>query len=268
MTLGPGQQRLLMGAGAIVVAVAFGVGLYFLKGSVNRPPVVEKVEAQPAQVKRGESATLTVTAYDPDADALTFTYKADTGKVTADAKDGRRASYRPAERGPIADPVTVTVTDARGLISTASVSLTIEGDPAPEATAAPTEEPTAAPESDVEVPPPTPARTAPPTRPPTAPPTPPPATPMPPPNRAPILQEGSDIPNLGKDPIVLVASGSEPDNEPITFNWDFGACLASKNVSQFEAEVRLIGECTYGVATLTWTDPHGASATCQWTIHR
>jgi hypothetical protein len=87
-------------------------------------------------------------------------------------------------------------------------------------------------------------------------------------NHAPILQEGTTIHGLGADPIRLIASGSEPDGEPVTFAWDFGDCLRGQNPTQFEAEVSLVRECDYAVATLTWTDPEGASARAQWTINR
>jgi hypothetical protein len=243
--------------------------LVFVAGSVNRPPAIVKVEVQPEMLKRADTATLKVNAHDPDGDALKFEWKAGTGKVTPDAANPHQARYQPAERSGIADNITVTATDARGLASSSSVAVTIE---APPPSPTPTPEPEVAdlPPAPITPPPATPVQTGPMRRtPPTAVPTlPPTASPPPPPNRPPVLAEGNTITELGKNPIVLVASGSEPDNEPVTFNWDFGPCLESKNVSQFEAEVKLIGQCSYAVAILTWTDPHGETASCQWTIHR
>jgi len=252
----------------LAAAVALAVVLFFVGGSVNRPPAIEKVEVQSGTLKRTDTMTIKVNASDPDGDGLRFEWKAGTGKVTPDAAHPNQAQYKPAERSGIADSITVTATDARGLASTTSIAVTLEAPP-PLATPEPeaTETPFAPAPAPPMMPPPLPMRTRPaaPTAVPTQPPTPP---PPPPPNRPPILAEGNTITELGRNPIVLVASGSEPDNEPVTFNWDFGPCLESKNVSQFEAEVKLIGQCSYAVAILTWTDPHGETANCQWTIHR
>jgi hypothetical protein len=266
---GQDTDRLLAGGIAMVVAVGLGVVLWLVGRGVNRPPVIARVEAQPAVVARGATATLRVTAEDPDADPLDYQYQADFGKVVASPGQPQVAQYSPAAESPIAVRVNVTVTDARGLASTASTLVTIEGGPSPAPTDEPTPEPTEA--GPVPVITPLPTRTPKPTR--TPPPT---AAPVIAAataatarvNRPPVLQEGSTISELGANPIVLVATGHEPDGDPVTFSWDFGPCLDGQNPTQFEAEVKLIGECSYAVATLTWTDPQGATAQAQWTINR
>jgi hypothetical protein len=263
-------ERLLTGAVAIGAAVALAIVLALVGRSVNRPPVVAAIEAKPAVVARDGTALLHVRAEDPDADALQYEFKAESGTVVAEAGRPHDAKYSPAAKGPVADRVSVTVTDARGLATTASTGITIEGLPAeptptPEPTLPPTPAPTVATPKPLAMPRAIPTalpRT--PTRPPT---TPAPVVPQRV-NRPPILHEGTTISELGENPIVLVATGSEPDGEPVTFSWDFGPCLQGQNPSQFEAEVKLIGECSYAVASLTWTDPQGASATAQWTLNR
>ena len=261
-------ERLSTGIVAIGAAVALAVVLVFIGRSVNRPPVIVKVDAAPQPVKRDGSATVSVSAHDPDGDALRFSYAAEQGKIAADAAAPHTAKYSPAAQGSIADSVTVTATDARGMTTRASLALTLEAPATPPPTPAPeaTDVPTPPPPMPV-TPPPTPARTPPRTAPPAPPPTRAP-TAAPKANQPPVLQEGSNITELGANPIVLVASGNEPDNEPVTYSWDPGPCVEMKNQSQFEAEVKLVGECTYAVVTLTWTDPHGASASCQWTLNK
>jgi hypothetical protein len=265
---GQDRHRLLTGAAAIAVAVALAIVLFLVARSVNRPPVIVRVDTQPATVTRDGAASIKVRAEDPDADRLAYEYKADYGRVVAEAGRPYEARYAPSAEGPIHDLVTVTVTDARGLASTVSTLITIEGPPpTPEPTEEPTPEPTEMPAATWT---PFPTKTPKPTRTPL---TPKPVTPTPTPgapreNHPPVLQEGSTISELGTNPIVLVATGHEPDGEPVTFSWDPGPCLQLNNPTQFEAEVKLIGQCTYAVAILTWTDPHGETASCQWTIHR
>jgi hypothetical protein len=271
---GQDTDRLMAGGIAIAIAIALAVVLAFVARGVNRPPVIAKVEPQPAVIARDGSTTVRVAAEDPDADKLKYEYKADFGKIEALAGQPGQARYAPAPDGPKAVRVDVTVTDARGLTSKASTLITVEGDPAPAPTEEPTPQPTDEPAPMALITP-LPTKTPKPTRTPPPPPTSAPvvaagvATPAPQRvNRPPVLQEGSTISELGANPIVLVATGHEPDGEPITFSWDPGPCLEIQNPTQFEAEVKLIGECSYAVATLTWTDPQGASAQAQWTINR
>jgi hypothetical protein len=262
----PDFDRFLTGLVALSIAAALAAALAFVSHSVNRPPVITSATAQPQPVPRGGASLVDVTAHDPDGDALVFEFKADTGALAPEAGRPMQARYSPAETGPIADRVTITVSDARGMHTTTTIAISIEGGPA---APPPTPEPTLAPVASFTQPPP-PTATPKPTRaapPPTAIP-PPTSAPTERPNRPPVLQEGTTIGELGDNPIVLVATGNEPDGEPITFSWDFGPCLESKNVTQFEAEVKLIGECSYAVPTLTWSDPQGATATAQWQIHR
>jgi Big-like domain-containing protein len=260
--------RLATGLLAIAAAAVMAVVLLLVGRGVNRPPVIVKVDAVPQPVKRNGVSFVSVNAHDPDGDKLRYEYAADTGKISPEPGRPDTAKYSPATQGPIADKVTVIATDARGLVTRASVGLTIEAAATPSPTPAtePTAEPATPPPTPV-TPPPTPVRTVrtpPPTPPPTRAPTPAAAKV----NQPPVLQEGSNITDLKNNPIVLVASGSEPENEPVTYNWEPGPCVELKNQSQFEAEAKLIGECSYAVVTLTWTDPHGASASCQWTLNK
>jgi hypothetical protein len=251
----------------LAIAGTLAVALAVVARSVNRPPVFNSVEAGPQPVARGGSATVSVNVQDPDGEPFKLDYKVDVGTIVPAADHPHRARYTaPAEASPLAAHVTVTATDERAMHTTTTIAIAVEGVPA---TPAPTPEPTLAPIGAATVAP-RPTATPKPTRSPPPPTAPPPPTSAPPQrqNRPPILQEGTSISELGENPIVLVATGNEPDGEPITFSWDFGPCLESKNVTQFEAEVKLIGECSYAVATLTWSDPQGATATAQWQINR
>jgi Bacterial Ig domain len=271
---GQDAGRVLAGGIAIGLAIALAVVLELVANGANRPPVIAKVEAQPAVVARGATATLRVHAEDPDADPLQYEFKAELGKVVVSPGRPQEAQYSPAAEGSTVDRVSVTVRDARGLATTTAILMTIEGGMTPEPTEERTPEPTEAPPTAVVTPLPTGTRL--PTRTPAPASTPIPTTALPVAdataapgvNRPPILHGGTTINQLGENPVRLVVTGNEPDGEPVTFSWDFGECLHGQNLTQFEAEVYLVKECNYAVVTLTWTDPEGASAQTQWNINR
>jgi len=86
----------------------------------NRPPTVTAA-CDPCTVEVGKVSTVTATAQDPDGDALTYRWTANTGSFTSPMN--RQTPWTaPMVVGPV--PVTVTVTDARG--ATASANVTIQ----------------------------------------------------------------------------------------------------------------------------------------------
>lgn len=86
----------------------------------NRPPSV-RARCQPCTVEVGKSSTLSVTAQDPDGDALTYTWSAADGALTS-ASAAQTIWMAPMVEGPV--PVAVTVTDGRG--ASASDVVTIQ----------------------------------------------------------------------------------------------------------------------------------------------
>ena len=263
-------DRLATGLAALAIAVALAVALAFVSSNVNRPPVITAVQAGPQPVASGGTATIEVSAQDPDGEPFRIDYKAEVGRVVALAGPVHKARYSGPAReanGPRADRITVTATDARGnahehvarhrardrprdACAHAGADAGSDGGAHPAASAhADSQAPAHGAASDRR-----PAHG--------------PAAALARTNRPPILQEGTTVSDLGDAPIVLVATGNEPDGEPITHSWDFGPCVESKNVTQFEAEVKLVGQCSYAVVTLTWSDPEGATATAQWQLSR
>jgi hypothetical protein len=267
---GQDTARLWAAVVALGVSIALAAGLAVLSSSVNRPPVIESLEAQPALVARDGSATLLARASDPDGDALEFHYEADRGRVVADPRRPSEARYVPPPDGPIADRVTVTVRDPRGFTSTRSVAVTLESVAAvsePETTAPPSigsGEPAVA----VWTPIPSRARPQPRPRPTRAPSTPEPATPPPKVNQPPVLDGGYATAGIGASPITLIATGHDPEDDAITYEWDTGGCFELLHETQTEAEVKFIDECKMGTVNLVWTDAHGARASTRWTLRR
>jgi hypothetical protein len=267
---GQDTARLSAALVALGISALLAVGLAFVSSTVNRPPVIESVEAQPAVLARDGSGTLRVKASDPDGDALRFEYAAETGRVTPDKDRPQEARYLPAADGPLADRVTVTVRDGRGLASSRSALFTLDA-PAPTPTeGAETATPAPAPIALI-TPLPTraPPRAAPRrTRAPVA------ETPEPPPaaapreNHPPVLDGGYSTAGIGKSTITLMATGHDPDNESVTYEWEAGGCFEIVRQSQTEADVKFIDECKMGTVTLTWSDPQGASASTRWILRR
>lgn len=253
---------------ALAVTVALAVLLVFLSRSVNRPPVIVEIEVQPPTVAAGASASVRVTAEDPDGDSMRFEYKAETGQIAANSTHTSVARYSPAANGPIADRITVTVTDARGLSSSMQSAIAIQaGQPAA------TLPPTPAEASSPPIPPAPPAET---TTPSPAPPSPvkaipartlPPA-PTPKQNRPPVLDGGFTVNGIGNSTVRLMATGHDPDDDPITYEWELGGCFEIVTQTQHEAEVKFAEGCTGGDVELRWTDSHEASATTKWSIRQ
>lgn len=86
----------------------------------NRPPTV-RAACDPCTVEVGKVSTVSADAQDPDGDALTYRWTANTGSFTS-ATNRQTPWTAPNTVGPV--PVTVTVTDTRG--ATASASVTIQ----------------------------------------------------------------------------------------------------------------------------------------------
>lgn len=88
----------------------------------NRNPIIESLTANPAAVNVGSSATITVSATDPDNQPLTYKWQASTGDIIGDGASVRfSASF--CCRGP--NTVTVTVKDNAGGSATQLVDVFI-----------------------------------------------------------------------------------------------------------------------------------------------
>ena len=256
-------ERLWPAALALVVVAVLAVGLHVVGRGLNRPPSIGGIEIEPKAVPAGGAARVRVTAEDPDGDRLSFAFRAEHGRVDpAGPSPAREAQYQAADRGPIGDRLTVTVTDARGLASTASVAMTIGEAPAP-ATPAPT------PVSEVSPPPVGPPPTLPPaalTLPPAAT-----ATPRPSPrpfNRAPVLVGGGNYFGVEAGAVGLAASGHDPDGDPVTHRWEFGSCVVVEMQTKDTADVKLGPGCESANVSLVWTDSHGAETRVEWNLLR
>jgi hypothetical protein len=253
---------------AIAVTFALAAVLLYVSRSVNRPPAITKVDVQPAIVAAGGTATLRVTAEDPDGDALRFEYTAGTGRITTEPSRPNEARYSPSESSSITDRVTITVTDAHGLSSSAQSAVGIEAAAAAPAAAAPEVEPTPAAVADIAAVLPAETKAPPPmsTAVPTAVHAPQTPAPTPQENRPPVLDGGYRAERVGRNPIRLVATGHDPDNDPIEHDWDMSGCFEIVSQTAHEAEIKFADGCTGGNVTLTWKDPHGLYASTTWTI--
>jgi len=257
-------------AAAIALTIGLAAVLAWVSRSVNRPPAVTTIDVHPAIVAAGGTAVVRVRAEDPDGDALRFEYKAERGRVTADPARPAEARYEPPANGPIADRVTVTVTDAKGLSSSSDHAISLEAAPTPAAVATPEVEPVPTAPVTVEAATPAPTRKVAPlsvakatpagTRPP------PPPTPRQ--NRPPVLDGGFDVGAVGNNPIRLMATGHDPDDDPISHEWDMGGCFEVVTESESEVEVKFTDGCTGGNVELRWTDPHGAMASTRWRVRK
>jgi hypothetical protein len=266
--------------GALALTAGFGGLLAFVSRSVNRPPVITQVDFDPPFVTPGVGQTVRVRAEDSDGGPLRFTYEAKTGRIAADALRPGEARYTRAEDGGLADRVTITVTDAQGLRTSRQIAIEAGAPaaaPAPTAAAAPTDVPTevvtppaaVAVASETTPPaPPTPALVVP-TRAiaPTAAPSRAPRTNRSPSNQPPIL-EGGYTAKVGSRTVHLMATGHDPDGDPIEHEWDLSGCFEIVTESRDVAEVKFIDGCISGTVTLKWTDAHGAQATTVWTLRQ
>ncbi len=254
MRLAKKLERLGPGVFALVVALMVWVALAVVSHGVDRPPVISTIEVRPPSVARDATATVHVTATDPDGSRLRYEYKADFGTIDADRAHPENALYKPGAKGPIAARIEVKVTDARELSTTRAQIVTIEG--SAEA-APPTPEP--APDKATEE-----GEDS--FRSPPLPPSPGPEAPKD--NLPPILKGGGRFYEIGSSKVVLEATGMDPNGDRISFSWNFGDCLTSQDVEVYKAQVQLRDGCARGLATLTWIDVHGAQASAEWRIQR
>jgi hypothetical protein len=88
---------------------------------VNRPPEITRISADPGLVGPGESATITVSAFDSDGDALTYAWSSNVGTVSG---SGARVTYTPPNALGTYQ-VAVTVSDTLGRV--ASTSIVVSG---------------------------------------------------------------------------------------------------------------------------------------------
>jgi hypothetical protein len=265
--------------GALVLTAGFGGLLAVVSRSVNRPPVITQVDFDPPIAAPGVAQTVRVHAVDSDGGPLRFTYEAKAGRIAADALRPGEARYSRADGGGLAERVTITVTDAQGLSTSRQIAIEAgapDAAPAATAAAAPTDVPTAvvAPPSVVAVapettPPPPPPALVVPTRAvaPTAAPSRAAQTNRPPSNQPPIL-EGGYTAKVGSRTVHLMATGHDPDGDPVQHEWDLSGCFEIVTESRDVAEVKFIDGCISGTVTLKWTDTHGAQATTVWTLRQ
>ncbi len=88
---------------------------------INRPPTVTAT-CDPCTVEVGKISTVTADASDPDGDPLTYRWTANTGSFTS-ATNRQTPWTAPNTVGTV--PVTVTVTDSRGLSASATVNIQV-----------------------------------------------------------------------------------------------------------------------------------------------
>lgn len=108
---------------AIVVVLSvfmFGCGKDTVKPD-NKNPQVSAVVANPNTVAPGGNSTITVTASDPDGDALTYAYSASGGSVTGTGAAGVFTAGATAGTA----TVTATVNDGRNGTANGQVAITI-----------------------------------------------------------------------------------------------------------------------------------------------
>lgn len=87
----------------------------------NRPPTVQ-ASCEPCTVEVGKVATVSADAQDPDGDALSYRWTANTGSFTS-ATNRQTPWTAPNTVGAV--PVTVTVTDSRGATANATVTIQV-----------------------------------------------------------------------------------------------------------------------------------------------
>ena len=91
----------------------------------NRPPVV-KVQCDPSTVEVGRTSTCTADATDPDGDMLTYSWKTPQGTLASPAE--RQTLWTaPQQEGTV--PVTVTVSDGKGGMATATANIQVTRPP-------------------------------------------------------------------------------------------------------------------------------------------
>jgi hypothetical protein len=93
--------------------------------SLNQPPVISSITAEPQSVPPGGSSTITVVASDPDGDPLSYSWSASGGSISG---SGAQVTWTaPGVAGTYT--VTATVSDGKGGSDSASVSISVAGLP-------------------------------------------------------------------------------------------------------------------------------------------
>ncbi len=109
----------------LVLAAGCGGGDDKSTNPANQAPVVTQVLVTPNQVSPGGTASVTVSATDPDNDALTFTYQPSGGTCTG---NGPVATWI-APQAAATYTVIVTVKDSKNATATGMGSLTVVSNP-------------------------------------------------------------------------------------------------------------------------------------------
>ena len=107
--------------GVLFLLASAGCGDKTTSPPANRNPTVQSVNVNPSTVNAGGLATVTVTANDPDGDALTYAYTPNGGAVSG---SGSQVTWTaPGNAG--AYSVSVQVSDGKGGSATGSGNLTV-----------------------------------------------------------------------------------------------------------------------------------------------
>ena len=93
----------------------------------NRPPTIT-CSANPSSVFAGERSQITCNASDPDGDTLTFTWRANAGRITG---NGRLGDFDTTGLSPSTYTITTRVDDGRGGAADASTIVTVKPTPVP-----------------------------------------------------------------------------------------------------------------------------------------
>ena len=89
--------------------------------TINHPPAIDSLTAEPQRVKKAKTSTIKCLATDPDGDELTYTWSASGGSISG--KGSVATWVAPDTYGTY--NITVTVTDSRGGQATKSVAIVV-----------------------------------------------------------------------------------------------------------------------------------------------
>ena len=99
------------------------VGCMSSPSKFNSPPVITGLKAEPASISIGETSLISVTAYDPEAKAVSFHWSSNLGYFIGSGAEVRYAVPVSCCAG--MDEITVTVTDSQGQETKKTVKIMI-----------------------------------------------------------------------------------------------------------------------------------------------